>query len=174
MKYRITLTEEDFLRFKIFNIYHTKSGERQINRLRTRVPMVSVILVLLLIVADARHDMIIPYAVLLAIYSGISFIRMPKRIEKIMQKQIDEMKADGKLPYLDETEIEFLESESMIVQRSEQRELRVKYSGIEKIYVENDYLYIYLNSRQAFVIPYRCLGNDKDKVIEYVMNIKAE
>ena len=25
MKYRITLNDEDYLRFKIFNLYHTKS-----------------------------------------------------------------------------------------------------------------------------------------------------
>lgn len=171
MKYRITLNDEDYLRFKIFNIYHTKSGERLRNKLRMRVPLISVVLVLILIIGEARHDMIIPYAVLLAIYSGISFIRMPKRIEKIMQKQIDDMKADGKPPYYDETETEFLES--MIVQRSEHSERRVKHSGIEKIYVENDYIYIYLNARQALVIPYRCLGEDKERVIEYVMNIKG-
>lgn len=170
MKYRITLNDEDYLRFKIFNLYHTKSGERQINKLRMRVPLISVVLVLLLIVTDARHDMIIPYAIFLAIYSGISFIRVPKRIEKIMQKQIDDMKDDGRPPYYDETEIEFLES--MIVQRSEHSERCVKHSGIEKIYVENDYLYIYLNARQALVIPYRYLGEDKERVIEYVMSIK--
>ena len=35
-----------------------------------------------------------------------------------------------------------------------------------------DYLYIYVNAVYAFIIPYHCLGEDKERVIEYVMKKK--
>ena len=167
MKYRITLNEEDYVRFRIFHIYHSTLGKRQLHRARTSMIKLSVIIILMLITSDVQLDWIVFYTIMWTIGSVFFYFYAPKRMEKNIRKQVNMTKEDGKLPFSGDTEIEFLES--MIVQKSEHGESHVNYSDVERIYIEQEYLYIYINAVQASVIPYRCLGEDKKQVIKFVM-----
>lgn len=167
MKYRITLNEEDYVRFRIFHMYHSKLGKRQLHSARTIAFKLSAIILLLLLIMDVQLDRIVIYAIMWGIISVAFYFYAPKRVEKNIRKQVSMTKEDGKLPYSTDTEIEFLES--MIVQRNEHGESHVNYSDIERVYIEQEYLYIYSNAVQAAVIPYRCLGEDKKRVIQFVM-----
>lgn len=166
MKYRIILNDGDYLRFKIFHTYHSKLGKRQINKMRTMMIKLYGCVFLLFLSVEVSHYVLILYVIIAAVISVIYYFNTPKRLERSILKQVSEMKEDGKLPYHADAEIEFMES--MIVHRCEQGEIHVNYRDIERIYIEQDYLYIYYNAVQAFAIPYHCLGEDKDRVIEYV------
>ena len=172
MKYRITLDQEDYLCFRIFHIYHSKLGKRQIKNARTRMIKVSIFAIGIVLMTGDPLDMIVIYTIIFGIASALYYFYAPKRIEKSIRKQVSETKADGKLPYHADAEIEFLES--MIVHRSENGEFHVNYRDTERIYIEQDYLYIYYNAVQAFAIPYRCLGEDKERVIGYVIDKRSE
>ena len=168
MKYKITLNEEDYVRLRIFHFYHSTLGKRQLHSARTIAFKLSAIILLLLLIMDVQLDRIVIYAITWGIISVAFYFYAPKRLEKNIRRQVSMMKQDGKLPYMEEgTEIEFLES--MIVQRSEHGESHVNYSDVERVYIEQEYLYIYSNAVQAFVIPYRCLGEEKKQVIDYIM-----
>lgn len=167
MKYIITLNEEDYVRFRIFHLYHSKLGKRQIHSARTIAFKLSAIILLLLLIMDVQLDRIVIYAIMWGSISVAFYFYAPKRLEKNIRKQVSITKEDGKLPFSGDTEIEFLES--MIVQRNEHGESHVNYSDIERVYIEQEYLYIYSNAVQAAVIPYRCLGEDKKQVIKFVM-----
>ena len=167
MKYIITLNEEDYVRFRIFHLYHSTLGKRQLHSARTIAFKLSAIILLLLLIMDVQLDRIVIYAIMWGIISVAFYFYAPKRLEKNIRKQVGITKEDGKLPFSGDTEIEFLES--MIVQRNEHGESHVNYSDIERVYIEQEYLYIYSNAVQAAVIPYRCLGEDKKQVIKFVM-----
>ena len=172
MKYRITLNEEDYVRFRIFHLYHSKLGKRQIHNARTLMIKGSVFAIGIVLMTGDPLDMIVIYTIILAIASALYYFYAPKRLEKNIRKQVSMTKEDGKLPYYADTEIEL--TESMIVQRSEHGESYVKYRDIERIYIDQEYLYIYINAVQASVIPYRCLGEDKEQVIGYVIDKRSE
>lgn len=171
MKYRITLTEEDYVRFRIFNIYYSKLGKRQLDKARTSMIKLSAIIILMLLASNVQLDWIVFYTIMWGIGSVFFYFYAPKRLEKNIRRQVSMTKEDGKLPYSADAEIEFMEF--MIVHRSEHGEFHVNYEDIERIYIEQDYLYIYYNAVQAFAIPYRCLGEDKKQVIDYVMDKRS-
>lgn len=167
MKYKITLNEEDYVRLRIFHFYHSTLGKRQLHSARTIAFKVSAIILLLLLIMDVQLDSIVIFTITWGIISVAFYFYAPKRLERNIRRQVGMMKQDGKLPFIGDTEIEFLES--MIVQRNEHGESHVNYSDVERIYIEQEYLYIYSNAVQAAVIPYRCLGEDKKQVINFVM-----
>lgn len=170
MKYKITLNDEDYLRFNIFYANHTKAGKRQTNMIRILCPLCAALVIMILRIAGAEDKLIVGEAIILSILTVIWCIFTPNIMERNIRKNISRLKADGKLPYHADAEIEF--QDSMIVERSEQGEIHVKYKDIENIYQEKDYLYIFYNVTHAFLIPYHCLGEDKERVTEYVMKKK--
>lgn len=171
MKYRITLTEEDYVRFRIFNIFHSTLGKRQIENARTIMIKLTAIFAAMSLILHTPLDFVVIYVIISAIASAFNYFYAPKRLEKNIRRQVSMTKEDGKLPYSADAEIEFMEF--MIVHRSEHGEFHVNYEDIERIYIEQDYLYIYYNAVQAFAIPYRCLGEDKKQVIDYVMDKRS-
>lgn len=171
MKYRITLNEEDYVRVRIFHMYHSTLGKRQLHSARTIMIKLSAIIILMLLISEAQLDYVVIYTITCFIASVAFYFYAPKRLEKNIRRQVSMTKEDGKLPFSGDTEIEFLES--MIVQRSEHSESHVNYRDIERFYIEQEYLYIYINAVQAFVIPCRCLGEDKKRVIDYVMGKRS-
>ena len=170
MKYRIRLTDQDYLRYRIAHFRHSKSGKRQVYQARKRIVRDCIIFVLMFILMGAQRDLLLIFSIGLSIMSVVMYIKAPKILERAIQKQVNELKMDGKLPYHADSEIEFLES--MIVHRSAQGEMYLNYSDIENIYFDQYYLYIYVNAVHAFIIPYHCLGEDKEQVIEYVTKKK--
>lgn len=166
MKYKIRINDEDYLGFNIFCAHHTKSGKRQENKMRLLFPLSAVIAIIIFFLAGAKSGLIVTEAIGLCVVSVIWCIFTPQIMERNIRKHIGKLKTDGKLPYHVDAEIEF--QEHMIVERSEQGEIHVNYKDIENIYVEKDYLYILYNVTQGFIVPYRCLGEDKEQVVEYV------
>ncbi len=170
MKYRIHLTDEDYLRFNIFYAHHSKAGKHSINMSRIAFPVLSAALIFLFFIAGAEYSLIAVETVFLAAASIVWCIYVPKIIEKNIRKNILNMKADGRLPFHADSEIEF--QDSVIVEANKQGEARINYKDIENIYAEKDYLYIFYSAAEAFIIPYHCLGRDKDQVVEYVRKKK--
>lgn len=169
MKYQITITEEDYLQFNLFYTYHTNSGKHTLRTLQFMMPVFSVLILLLLFITGTEPYMILTFALVLAVSSVIMYFRAPKILQKNMYQLLKRMKKDGKLPYHASAEIEF--QDSMIIERHEQGEFRLKYEDVEHIYFEEDYLYIFFSAAQALILPYRCLGNEKDRLTEFLRGI---
>ncbi len=172
MKYKISLNEEDYLRFNIFYTYHSKSGKRALNTARMILPVLSITFIFIFFISRAEYGLILTEAICLSVFSVIWYIYVPKIIEKNIRKNITKMKADGKLPFHAESEIEF--KDSVIIERSIHGETHINYKDIENIYTEKDYLYIFYSAVQAFIIPFHCLGEDRERVTEYIMSRKAD
>lgn len=173
MKYQITLNDDDYLQFNIFYAHHSKVGKRSVRTTQLLFAIFSIILIaLMFLIFGTTSELVLPVIVVYTILSVICYFRMPKSMEKNVLKNMEHIRSDGKLPYHVRSEIEF--QDSMIVERYEQGEFRLKYEDIEHIYPENDYLYIFHTALSAFVIPYRCLGADKERVIQYLMEKRAD
>lgn len=170
MKYKIDLTEEDYVRFNIFYMAHSKAGKRGVNMARIVFPALAAVILMAFFAAGAEPGLIAVEAVLFAAAAGGWLLYAPKAVERGIRKQISRMKADGKLPFHQNAEIEF--GDVAIVEKNEQEEIRVNYQDIENVYPDSGYLYIFYSAVQAFIVPYRCLGEDRERVTEYIVNKK--
>ena len=171
MKYRVRLNDEDYLRFNIFYLHHSKAGKRQERKLRLLCPLTAALFIMVFYIAGVDYDFLVGEAVVVFIITVIWCIFTPQIMNMHIRKHIKKLKADGKLPYHADAEIEF--QDTMIVERSEQGETRINYNDIESINVEKDYLYILYSVSQGLIIPYHCLGKDKEQVVDYVMKKKG-
>ncbi|MDE6970323.1 MAG: YcxB family protein [Eubacterium sp.] len=170
MKFMIHLTDEDYIRFNIFYSNHSKAGKRAVNLARIAFPVLSLAVLTVFFSAGAEFGKIAVNAILLTAVSFLWFFYVPKIIEKSIRKNINKMKADGKLPFHEHAQIEF--QDDKIVEKNDQEEVRVKYTDIEQICPTNEYLYIFYSAVQAFIIPYHCLGADKEALLAYVTQKK--
>lgn len=167
MKYDITLNDEDYLKFNIFYARHSNEGKRSLRVMQLFMPAISILLVLAFILSGSRAGFILTEAICLTALSVFWTLYAPKRLEKNVHKNIERLRKNGKLPYHACAEIEFLDS--MIIERYEQGEFRLNYTDIENLCFENDSIYIFYTALQAFIIPYRCLGADRDRVTGFLL-----
>lgn len=172
MKYQITLNDDDYLQYNIFYTCRTPSGKRALRTSQLFIPIFSVIFILMLLISGARPYFILTAVIFLSLLFVSSYLRTPKILEKNLRKSLKRMQKDGKLPYHARAEIEF--QDTIITERYEQGEFRLKYEDIDHIYFEKDYLYIFFTAMQALVIPYRCLGAEKERVVSYLIEKRPD
>ena len=168
MKYEIRINEEDYMKFNVFYQKYSKMGKRQTNTMRILFPFMALLFFMIFVIAGAKTRLIITEAIGLTIASIIWCIFTPSIMEFNVRRHINKLKADGKLPYHPYAEVEL--QDSMIVEKSEQGEIHVNYKDIENIYTDEDYLYVFYSATQALIFPYNCLGDDKERVVEYINN----
>lgn len=166
MKYQINLNEKDYLQFNIFYATHSKVGKHNIRMARLAFPLVAAAAVFVFILADAAHGFIIAEAVILAIASVGWELYLPKYMKKSIQKNIERIKADGKMPYHAHSEIEFLDA--MIIERSYHGQIRVRREDIEAVYEEAEYIYIFYGAAEALLIPKRCFSSDEKQAVAFI------
>ena len=168
MKYEIRINDEDYMKFSVFYHIHSKAGKRQIKKMRILFPFMSLFFIMIFVISGAKTGLIRTEAIVLTIVSVIWCIFTPNIMERNVRRNINRIKTNGKLPYHPYAEVEF--QDSMIVEKSEQGEIHVNYRDIENIYSDEDYLYVFYSATQALIFPYNCLGNDKERVVEYINN----
>ena len=78
-------------------------------------------------------------------------------------KSIKTQKKDGKLPFSENTVVEFTDDE--VIEESKMGISRVKYDKIERLCICDTVMYLYVNSQQAIILPYSQIGNEKDRII---------
>lgn len=168
MKYKIELNDEDYMNFNVFYSNHTKFGKHQQNKLRILCLLGAALFIMIFVIEGVEHELLVGRTITVLIITGIWCVFTPQIMKMSIRRHISKMKKDGKLPYHAEAEVEF--QDSMIVERSKQGEVHVNYRDIENVYSDKDCLYIFYSVTQAIIIPYHCLGEDRERVTEYVMS----
>ena len=165
MRYKIHITEEDYINFNLFNAENSRAVKKTILVIRIVMLIVFALLTAGLFVFFDYDYIVVPIisAVICAIPVFIYVIFLPKIFKSTLKKSIKRQKLDGELPFKPESEIEF--SDDMIVEYSDEGELRVPYTKIKRFYVEPDRLYIYIDSARAIIVPFNALGADVNKII---------
>ncbi len=172
MKYQITMNDEDYLQLNIFYTYHTQRGKRVHRTQMLLFLFFSAIIILMRFLSGTEPCRILSISIFLVTVFVILFLRTPKMLEKRLRKRLKRIQKDGKLPYHVQAEIEF--QDSMITKRHAQGELRLKYEDLDHVYFTKDYIYIFFTAINALVIPYRCLGAEKERVIRYLVEKRPD
>lgn len=167
MKYHITLNDDDYLKFNIFYARHSWNGKHSVRIAQLLMPVLSVLVLLFFTLAGFKPGFILTEAACLTALSVFWVLRAPKMLEKNVRNHIERLRKNGKLPYHACSEIEFLEP--MIVERYDQGVFCLNYADIEELCFEDDDIYIFYTAIQALIIPCHCLGADKNRVVEFLV-----
>jgi len=176
MKYDFIMTEEDYLKFNVES-YKNSHAYKVMNKITyAALAVVTAFLVVIFFYFSIKNGMPIYVSifetVFLLIFCGIylffkfrpksrnkSAVRVCKRALKMLEK-------DGKLPYSKHYTVEFSDDE--YVETTENSVSHTKYSNVNKVIYADDAMYLFVDAQQATVILYSCLGEDKQKIIDFI------
>ena len=166
MKFHITLTEEDYIAFNLDAIRHYPNVKRAILVVRLIPLFVSAFVVLLMQALHASETVVAICGIVLAYISVVSFFRFPSMRERSVRRKIERAAKEGKLPYEPEKDIEFTDTE--IITTTEKSMQRVAYGDIIRIVETPFRLYLYDSPYRAYILPVRCLGDEKDALLAFL------
>lgn len=164
MKLNITLDESDYIKFNEYHCMNSKQGKKNIRSLRILLPAILALIISILIAVHADLTVIIIAAVTSVIISVLWIIFVPKILKNSVKNSVKQLKMDGKLPYTEEAELEFTDTE--IIEAAKYSTMRVKYQDIENIGYTDEYIFIYSDSIHAFIVPRRCIGSDFESFLK--------
>lgn len=170
MTIEVNVTEEDYLKFNEYHVFHSKSGKRTILLMRILFPVIVVVLEFLAVLQSQDYFYIVFESIFMVIAIAVWEIMMKKIMKSIVKSSIRNAKKDGKLPFHEEAQIEFMED--AIVERCGDNITTINKADIMKICEEENYYYVYFGAMQAIIIPKRCLGEKQAALEETLHTLK--
>lgn len=171
MKYHIEINEKDYIDFNIYHFHHSEIGKKT----RQRVWIFSILLcivfaVTIFLLCDSMNMQklfpIIGTGIYLLIVIYNMLFRYKSRVRKGIIRNLERQKKDGALPFAKSKDIEFLENEFFEI--TEEATIHIPYENFVRVEYTEDWIYMYMDSQRASLIPYSALGDDKDKVVEFI------
>lgn len=169
MKLEFNITEEDYINFNIHHMDISKTYRRTIFKQRYIVPIIFLIVPFVL---DKISK--IPFSYWMAIYGGLYIIwacfykkYIIWKVKKSIKKKLNEGNNNG---VLGEKTFEICEDE--IIETSEFSKSSTNIKSVEDIFINEEYIYIYINHMQAYIVPIRAFINEKGKK-EFIENMKS-
>ena len=155
MRFKVTLDDEDYIRFNIYNAFHSKTGRKLILRGRLLGLAISLLVLFVMFAVGAERDLILIEAAFLAVFSLVCWFTYPRWAETSIRKQILGMKDEGPLPYEKETVLEFRESD--VFEELLNGTRTVGYSEITGVEENDVNIYLRTSAQEDIIVPERCL-----------------
>lgn len=171
MKFNITMTEKDFIEFNITHLKISKVGKRMTSIMWLISIMVIAVCGVVFFTTAKSDGSPIYIPIILTSFVAISMLVYmlffyKKSIKRSVVKTIKTQKKDGKLPFSENSVVEFTDDE--VIEETQMSVSRVKYENLERICICDTAMYLYINSQQAIILPFNQLGDDKEKVIAFL------
>lgn len=169
MKVQYELTKEDYISFNMHHLNNSKTGKQALLKQRFIVPMVYIFIPFILarITSISLLFWLLPFLILIVLW--IAFY--PRYFRSYTRKNIIKMLDEGKNEAMFGT-VSLELKELGMVEDSKLGESKINWSSVEKIDETKDYIYIYISSINAIVIPMRTFSSIKEKN-EFLSLIKS-
>lgn len=171
MKFDIKINEQDYIAFNKYYLRSSNVIKKTKNIVTFAMLGLCAILVFMFFYFNSFDTLIVPIVesviICLFIFAYLLYFRT-HGINRSISNTIKRMKKDGKLPFEEESIVEF--TDNMMHDKSKTTELKIEYDNIEKIIKTNKYLFVFIDSARATIIPIEQLGDDKDKVINLLQD----
>ena len=163
--FNYNLNEQDYIRFNEYVHYNDKSVKETYNIFKFKLPVTFCILFTFYFVLYGNLKMFtiitISYLIFWLIFMFFLGFTFEKYIKKIVKITVENAKKNGILPYDTINKVTFNENE--IIEELPNKKNIFKYEVIEKIIINSDYYYIFLNSIEAIIIPNAAVKTKKEK-----------
>lgn len=160
-QFKYLLDDNDYLEFNKFHMYNSLSNKKAIIALRLAVPILMTINLLLFQKSYQKLETLVISIIIIAVFSIIWALLVKPLLLLVLKANIKMLKKDGKLPYGKDVLMEF--GEQNFIETTKETETKTNYSQIEKITLGNTAIYIYINSIQAYIIPFSVFTGDESK-----------
>lgn len=166
MKFNIKLTENDYINLNKAHMQNSKMFKTMQTIIKAVMLAILAFLICTFFYFNDTGSLILPI-VESAIFGFIvlfyAIFMLPRINARSVKRTIKLMKKDGKLPFDEESEIEF--TNDKIIDKTENSERQINYSSIEKLIITDKYIFIYIDSARVTIIPLDQLNNEKDNVV---------
>lgn len=167
-KFKITLSDDDYLLFNQYHLLNSPSGKKYFMTIKFIVPFVFFMFIVIFCIAGSEFGLILFESILMTIMSICWIVFSKRLILKSMKKKITKMKKEGKLPYSSEAILTF--DDEKIHEITPDSESVTNYSLIEKIVETEKAIYIHINTVQAFILPVTAFTGEMErlKFLEFI------
>ena len=159
MKLHITLTPDDYIAFNIAHAFRSPAQQKNLRIGRLMPAMISLFFVLLFLACGMRGAVLWTEIAALAIVAAIGYFRYPKTYEKSIRKHILKLKEEGKLPYAEESDVEF--GEEAIAETAPNHSLLIPYCDLLDVWETSEHFFVMFGALQAIIIPKRCVADPR-------------
>ena len=167
MRITVNLNDEDYIAFNIAHQFGSKTGRDTILFGKILHLIILIGLIIFICTLDAGPILtVVEIAAVITFYAYL-IISYDKRMKKRIRRRIENMKKNGKLPYESEATIDL--TEECITEYTPSATRRIEWKDIEHISTDEEHAYLAFSAMQALLIPFRCLGPQKDEFMNLVL-----
>ena len=162
IEFKVTLSDEDYLHFNWYQLSNSAAGKRALLSYRLILPVILFILLVVLFVIDSDIELILFFAIVVAIMSALWITYSKKTVFNIMKNDIERIRKEGIQPYSKDAILRF--DDEGIHEIIPNFENKSKYALIEKIAVTENAIYIFISADQAYIIPVNTFTDEAEKI----------
>ena len=154
MRYQleIKLTEEDYLQFNLFQAFELPHSKKAMQKSRLTFLGVVVLLLAVYIWIAGATPFSIVYSLVMCLITTIYLAYYKKLVARNIRKQIKKLCKTGKLPFDENSVIQFYEDR--IVETAASSRIEKGYEALERICVLGDcYILLFTSSVAAYILP---------------------
>ena len=161
MKLDYELTKQDYIAYNLFHMTYSKTARRLLRMQRYLIP---VIFLLLPFFIARVSDIPLWYWMITFLITSIVWIFLfPKRMQKNIAGRVSKGLLGKRSLSL---------TEEGILEISESRESKSKWDAVENLVETQEYIFIYISSIMAYVIPSRAFTSEAERN-EFIGIVKA-
>lgn len=157
----VKLTEEDFLKLRQFQGFKQKKNYKKILGIYVLIIIFSSLF--LISFGEGDYEVCYAYVIILVIAIIFYVAFLPNLLRHTTQKRISNLSKNEKKSDGPAYELLFYEREFM--QISQESVIKIKYENIGRICATKDAIYIYQGMVNVIIIPFRCLEEQKEKLL---------
>ena len=166
MRVTVNLNDEDYIAYNISHQFGTKTGKDAIIAGKVLHVILCIGLIIFICALDAGPILtVIEIAAVIGLYVYI-LISYDNRIKKRIRRKVEQIKKTGKLPYEPEATIDL--NDDCIMEYTPSTTRKIEWKDIEQIRTDEEHAYLQFSTMQALLIPFRCVGDQKDQLLSLV------
>lgn len=164
-EFNVELNDEDYIQFNQYHMINSPMGKRNLMIYRAIIPIVCFFVISIFWMAGVDGLLIFFEFVPLTILSLLWVIGSKRIIIRSVKRNINRLKKEGRLPYEKQYVVKF--QEEIIHEITSEEESKIKYSKVEKVIATENYVYVYLSSVHAIILPLKVF-KDRIKMEEFL------
>ena len=166
MSIHVHLTDDDYIRFNQFYATRTKRGKRFLLPLRVLPFFMFALLLLQWTGEEHEWSFYVAYLILVLPIGILWVMFVPALFRWLIGRRIPREKKTGKLPYTADSEITW--DNDSFTETTEHSTNRVRISEIEHFYLTPAYVFVFINTQQAYIIPRSLSQPEVDAFIAFL------
>lgn len=169
MRFNIKISEQDYIAFNKYYLHSSNVLKKTKNIVTFTLAGLCLVIIIMFFYFNSFDNLVVP--IVESVIAGIFilayiFYFRTVGINRSVNNTIKRMKKDGRLPFEENSEIEF--TDEMIIDKSTITQTRLKYEDVEKIIKTEKYLFIFIDSARAIIVPLEQLNDKKNDVINLI------